>query len=96
MKKHAVNMLSSAFKIKKIREKDPNPKVREINALQRFYQKSSDEFNRLRKILRNSSDVNADMDSIKLSVDQILKDINLIRGCIPLSYKHLLENPKKI
>eukprot|EP00347_Sterkiella_histriomuscorum_P019865 403340011 len=94
MRKQAVHMLSAAFKIKKIREKEQNPKVAEINALQRFYQRSSDEFNKLRKNLRNSTDMNADMDSLKLAVDQVNKDLGLIRSCVPASYKHLLVNPK--
>jgi hypothetical protein len=48
----------------------------------------------LRKNLRNQVDFNADMDSLKLSVDQINKDLHLIGNCIPAAYKHLLENPK--
>lgn len=69
MRKEAVNMMSAAFKIKKIRERAVKPNINEINALQRFYKKSSDEFNKLRKNLRNAVDMNADMDSIKLSID---------------------------
>lgn len=42
MKKEAVGMLSAAYRIKKIREKDPNPNINEINSYQRFYKKCSD------------------------------------------------------
>lgn len=94
MKKEAVNMLCAAFKIKKIRDKDPNPNIKELNALQRYYKKSSDDFNRIRVNLRNSQDVNADMERIKMSVEDIENNLMLIRECIPASYKHLLENPK--
>ena len=37
MKRQAVNMLSAAFKIQKIRKSDPRPNINEINALQRYY-----------------------------------------------------------
>lgn len=79
MRKKAVDMLSIAFKIKKIRDKTPNPDINEINYMQRYYKKSSDEFNRIRKNLRNSVDFNTDMDSVKLAVDQIDKGIQEIR-----------------
>jgi predicted nucleic acid-binding Zn-ribbon protein len=79
MRKKAVDMLSIAFKIKKIRDKNPNPDINEINYMQRYYKKCSDEFNRIRKNLRNAVDFNTDMDSIKLSVDQIDRGISEIR-----------------
>lgn len=79
MRKQAVDMLSLAFKIKKIRDRNPNPDINEINQLQRCYKKCSDEFNRIRKSLRNTVDFNADMDSIKMAVDQIDKGISEIR-----------------
>lgn len=96
MKRQAVNMLSAAFKIQKIRKTDPNPSINTINELQRYYKQSSDQFNAMRKNLRNSSDYQADMDTIKMSVDSINYDISLIRKCIPSSYKSILENPKSI
>lgn len=44
--------------------------------------------------MRNAVDINAEMDSLKNSVDQLDKDLSLIRQSIPLTYKHLLVNPK--
>lgn len=50
----------------------------------------------MRKNLRNTSDYQADMDTIKMSVESIINDISLIRNCIPKTYKNILDNPKSI
>ena len=90
MRKCAVGMLSSAYRLKKLR-REPEPSIYKIKQEQRFYQQYAKKFNLTRHHLRNEVEVDQEIENIKMVVESIEADIDFIIQSIPDAYAHLVS-----